>query len=363
MEHEDDVLQPGTAFKKASAFVRRNMYDLIVLLIVLVNIAQGFARISATGKTITEILGDGFITLVLSFTIARIFDIKGLDRGESDDSYLKATDAYTAAAVQCKPYAAYMDGWCRAYNARRRRELQENILLGAGIPYEAFVCPGFDSRGYTKEQQYYIRKARRVKFYELSTSELMSGLHDSAHEAEYDRATKTDYIRRSSVTDVASKVLLSVLLGYFGLVPVLELDWAALIWRAVQGVMFVALGVMKYYASYNYVTEIMGGKVVFKTNALNAFYNEQINQEKESKDNGSRRNGTVQTGEPAAERRAGSGGRDDTVVPGHDPAAVVGTVADRTAADFAAANRTADGVRAGVGAVTAGADGAKGDVG
>lgn len=205
MEHEDNILQPETAFKKASEFVRRNMYDLIVLLIVLVNIAQGFARISTTGKTITEILGDGFITLVLSFTIARIFDIKGLDRGERDDSYLTAMDAYREAAAQCKPYAAQMDGWCKAYNARRRRELQETILLSAGISYETFASPGFDIRKYTKEQQYYIRKARRVKFYELSTRELTNGLHDGAHESEYERATKTDYLKRSSMTDVASQ--------------------------------------------------------------------------------------------------------------------------------------------------------------
>lgn len=331
MEREDNILQPETAFKKASEFVRRNMYDLIVLLIVLVNIAQGFARISATGKTITEILGDGFITLVLSFTIARIFDIKGLDRGESDDSYLKAMEAYREAAAQCKPYAEYMDGWCKAYNARRRRELQETILLSAGISYETFASPGLDMRKFTKEQQYYIRKARRVRFYELSTRELTNGLHDGAHESEYERATKTDYLKRSSMTDVASKVLLSVLLGYFGLVPVLELDWASLIWRAVQGVMFVALGVMKYYASHNYVTEIMGGKVVFKTNALNAFYNEQVNKEKERKDNGNGYHGAVQTSEPAAAGSAGSGGSDAAAVPGLGGQAGTAAPADRAA--------------------------------
>lgn len=308
--------QPETAIQKASQFVRRNIYDLIVLAIVLVNIAQGFARISATGKTITEILGDGFITMVLSFTIARIFDIKGLDRGTDDDEYLKAMEQYRAAARSCKPYVGGMDEWCKNYNARRRKELQENILLSAGVTYAMFISPDFDSRQYTKEQQYYIRKARRVKFYELSTQELMSGLHEGAHETEYERATKTDYLKRSSITDVVSKVLLSAVLGYYGLEPVMQLDWASLIWRAVQGVMFVALGVMKYYASYNYVTEVMGGKAVFKANILNEFCNEQIKSEKEIICNDNGRYGELAQSEPSAGGQDRSGGSAATGIPG-----------------------------------------------
>ena len=83
--------------------------------------------------------------------------------------------------------------------------------------------------------------------------------------------TERDYERSVAIKDAVSKLFLAAVFGYYGVDMVANFSYAVLIWRALQVVSYVCMGILKMYRSRNYILEGYCARVNKKTGYLKKF--------------------------------------------------------------------------------------------
>lgn len=269
------LVPPLSASAKATAFVKKNIYDIIIVLVCLVYIVKGLADIQKSGKTVIEILGGGFISLLFAFTISRLLEGKGLLRGGQTNEYLSALEEYREQVKKTQPYITELEKWCAEHNDRAYREQVSIMILPAGLSYEKFIARDYDTDKFSKEQLACVKKAQKLEIHKLTTEELMSGDLECDKNKDYSKISKRKYVKRSTRKDLVSKLIISLIFGYYTLPPLTAWNWSGVLWSLLQTIAFVALGVMKYLDAYNFVNEDIREKVIDKTNKLKQFVKEK----------------------------------------------------------------------------------------
>lgn len=313
-------------------FVRDNMTDLVIVALLVVYILRGAVTITATGKTIPQIIGDGLVAGVFAYVISRLMEYRGLLCGEKSKTYTDSLQQYLGTAAEAQPYVDLLGKWCEKKNEEMTRRKQTSILMRAGISYETFRSEGFDPENYDEKTQRYIRKAERARCIIFTPENLTQENDLDVYDTEYRTKSKAKFLKQSARTDFFSKLALTVMLGYYGVSLIADFNWATLIWYALQAAMFVTFGVIRYQKAYAFMTDELSGVLNMKQLYLIEFiHSATTNKEKERKDNGNGYHGAVQTGEPAAAGSAGSGGSDAAAVPGLGGQAGTAAPADRAA--------------------------------
>ena len=276
---------------KTRDFIQKNLGYIAVVFVCIVYVATAFITIGKTGKTISQIIADGFIAFLLGFSINRILDLQGIINGERDERYLASVKLHGETILKVSKYIDRLEGWCEIQNAINLKVQRTRILAQEGMKYDDYFDEQGNAKGYQYTQQKLpralqkienakiscYRKAVKLKLTPLSTGELTSEGSKANDQYNFGR-TKEQYERQASVSDIVSKVLISVVIGYYGVTFVQDFNYANLIWNCLQVAMFICIGAIKMRQSYSFITGEYRGRIIKKINNLEMFYNYIINE-------------------------------------------------------------------------------------
>ena len=272
----------------------KNAGYLAVLLISLAYIAGSFIMISATGKTVYEIIAGGIISLIVGILINGVFRSLGLRRGEEDEKTVSTSNLYVETIDSVVCHIDKLQDFCDMENTRALSNIRKKILARVGISYsdcfdEAGVVKSFDYELYSDEEieksskrkrRKYLKinklrkqayeKAVNVKIKLLSPAILTS---DSVKENDPFNfgKSKKEYSSQQNAADVISRVVMAIIFGYFGVTLASEINVALLIWNTMQIVMYIASGVVQMYATYSWIVNDHRVGVIKKIDCLQKF--------------------------------------------------------------------------------------------
>lgn len=275
LEEESVESKFGGMQEKIFNFLRKNVYEIIIVFVCLAFMLKGVADIQKTGATVIEILGNGFITLLFSMSLCRLLEGKGFLSGENAVEYKKALEEYEREAKKAGAHIKEMDEWCAEWTKQNHISVITVKLYPFGISYDDFINNKYDTAKYTEKQLKQLNALKTLKTMELTTDQLMSGDFDSENPIDYKKITKKNYAKNSTRNDLISKVILSVTLGYYVLAPFDQWNWAGFAWVFLQTVLILGLSVPKYFNAYSFVNGNIRAKVIDKTNKLRQFNKEK----------------------------------------------------------------------------------------
>ena len=291
----------------------KNAGYIVVVLISLVYVASSLINISKSGKTVYEIIGAGVLSLIVGIMINGVFRSIGVRKGDEDERTV-ATNALHAKTVdEISPYIDKLDSFCERENKRVLREIRTRILAREGMKYSDYfddegnainakckmtippsrncdtpLAPkgaenaksvkqgedgvGDDALGVplekTREKAY--KKALRVKLKPLVSSNLTSDGVKASDPFDFGKS-KREYTAKRSASDVAIKLMMAIIFGYFGVSLANEINVAAIIWNGLQIILYVTGGVIQMYNSYMWVVDDYRGSVIKKIDYLQKF--------------------------------------------------------------------------------------------
>lgn len=256
-------------------FLRKNIYEIIIIFVCLAFMMKGVADIHKTGASVVEIIGNGFITLLFSMSICRLLEGKGFLSGEQADEYKEALAEYKEERKKAGAYIKEMDEWCAKWTKQNHKDIVSVKLYPFGISYEDFINNAYDISKYTPAQLKQLNALKKLKTMELTTDQLMSGDFDSEKQIDYKKTTKANYAKKSTRNDLLSKTILSITLGYYVLAPFQQWNWSGFAWVFLQTVLILGLSMLKYFNAYSFVNGDIRAKVIDKTNKLRQFNKEK----------------------------------------------------------------------------------------
>jgi hypothetical protein len=282
-EHQVEAEEYVSIQTKLSNFVRKNVFNIAIAFVCLMRIVYGLTEIEKTGNSISVIIADSAISFVFSVILCRLFEGKGLSAGENSKMYQESLEKYQKAKEGASQWIGKLDGWCKQYTKKRYVEKMSAKLLPLGLTYEQYTKHDFDESKFTDTQKKRFDKLKNVKVQTITTEILMSGESESEHEDINDKkATKKAFVRRSTSSGASTKIILSLLFGYFTLPPIVQWNWAGAIWALLHTALMLGLSVISYFSAYSFMNEMVLAKLVDKTNKLNLFIKEQKESEQQT---------------------------------------------------------------------------------
>lgn len=265
---------------KRTAFTE-NLYKnagyYVVVLISLIYIASSLVLISKTGKSIYEIIGTGFLSLVVGSLINGSFRNIGIRRGEDDERTISTIELHSSAVEEIVPYLDKLDEYCERENALAIKRLRIRLLANVGLKYDD--C--FDENGVVRElnltqgkenraKRKAYRQAIRLKIKALTPSSLTSDGGDFNNPFNFGKS-KREYTRQRSTADILSRIVMAIIFGFFGVSLVSEINFAVIIWNSLQIIMYVTSGVIGMYSTYMWIVDDYRQSVIKKIDHLQRF--------------------------------------------------------------------------------------------
>lgn len=256
----------------------KNAGYITVVLISLVYILSSLVLISKTGKSVYEIIGSGFLSLVVGMLINGAFRNIGIRRGDEDEKTLSTISLHQRAVEEIVDCIDRLDGYCERETVALLKRVRTRILADAGLKYEE--C--FDSYGIARELiltddkrknrkiKRAYKKAVNIKIKPLTASSLTTDGGDYNNPYDFGKS-KRAYTRGRSVTDVVSRLIMAIIFGYFGVSLVSQIDFATVIWNTLQIVMYITGGVIQMYTSYMWIVDDYRGSIIKKIDQLQKF--------------------------------------------------------------------------------------------
>jgi hypothetical protein len=268
--------------KRFFGFIRKNVYEIVIVFVCLAFMLKGVADIEKTGATVVEIFGNGFVTLLFSISLCRLLEGKGFLSGEQAPEYKEALAEYKEERKKAGSHIKEIDEWCAKWTKKNHRDVLAVKLYPFGLSYEDFSSNNYDPSKYTETQLKQLNALKKLKTMELTTEQLMSGDFDSEKQIDYKKTTKKNYAKKSLRNDLLSKTFVSITLGYYVLAPFQDWNWSGFAWVFLQTVLILGLSIFKYFDAYSYINGDIRAKVIDKTNKLR-----QFNKDKGAKNDGS----------------------------------------------------------------------------
>lgn len=261
----------ATAQVKVIAFFKKNLYEIAIVIVCLARIVTGLAPVELSGKTVVEVLGKSVLTIIFALLLARLFEEKGLAVGENADRYKHAIEKYHETEEKAGRHLKRLDDWCKQYSQEEYQKTISFMLFPLGITYEQYIAGEYDERSFTQGQKVQFLKVKRKKMHIYTTEELMSGDLDYHSNDKCLKASKKGYRKRSTGSDLGSKIIVALVFGMLALPPIIEWDWAGMLWTVLETAVIFGLSVIKYFNAYTFVNEDLCAKVVCKKTILGRF--------------------------------------------------------------------------------------------
>ena len=255
---------------KAVDFMKQHIIDFLIVLAVLVYILYGLLTVDKTGKTVQQILQDGLMALIFSFTLSQLFSLNGMAAGDKDERVIATNRLHGEIMEKVTPYIEGLAQFCEDETRNEIKIRQISILAAAGLSYDRFINHEYKYEELSKVQKRAYRKALRVKVARLSVTSLAT--KEEAHHST-DMPSKRKFIVKSATVGLVQKLVIAIVCGYYAVRIVENPNWSYILWTAIQSVLFLMLGAMAYYKAYMFVTENLREGTIKKINYLEKYYN------------------------------------------------------------------------------------------
>lgn len=260
-----------TKSEKIANFFKDNLINFIIVLIVVIYIVRGIAKIVKTNATVDEIIADGILTFVVSITIKLLFRKKAIMVGFEKPSVKATCNAYGDSINSIAPNIDKLDEFCDDENKNRLRIEQTTFLLKYGVKYAEFesgkyeVLPsrkGIDSRQYKllKYKHKGCTKAKKIRIFRY-TSKLITNAYDTTEsERELLTASTKKYQSKQFLMNALIGAVCGVLFGYYTLGKG-EINVENIIWCSLQMALYLAFGMIEYFNTLEYITKTIREKI------------------------------------------------------------------------------------------------------
>lgn len=269
----------------------KNAGYLAVLLISIAYIVSSLVTISKTGKSAIEIIGTSVLSFIVGTLITSSFRSIGVSKGEISEVMISTNNLHGKTVDEITPYIDRLDAYCEMENREVLKRIRTKILAKAGLKYDD--C--FDSCGIAleitidykscqpsavssqrevkkkiKQKKRAYNRAVHLKLKPLLASNLTSDGVSAENPFDFG-STKKTYTTQKNITGTFSRVLTAIIVGYFSVSLATSIDYATLIWNALQIVMYIVGGVIQMYASYNWIVDDYRQSIIKKIDYLQKF--------------------------------------------------------------------------------------------
>lgn len=263
----------------------KNAGYIVIILVSLVYMASSLISIEKTGKSVWEILGAGVLSMIVGFLINGVFRQIGIRKGDEDERTVATNSLHASIVEEITPYIDKLDTFCELETKRTEKGIRTRLLASAGLKYEDYFTEegiskpfklalseyaGRMERKSFKRKKRAYKKAIKLKIKPLLASNLTSDGTKADNPYDFGK-TKREYTSMENATDIVIKVLLAIIFGYFGVSMVSEVNVAALIWNALQIVMYIIGGVIQMYSSFSWVVDDYRQSRIKKIDTLQKF--------------------------------------------------------------------------------------------
>jgi hypothetical protein len=253
-----------------------------VLLISVAYLAFSFVVVKEKEASILEIILRTGISFFVGFTTNRMLEIQGINIGLSNPDVVEVDKAHYAASKKLGKNRKKLQGYCKYINFSSLKEARENILSFSGLEYRDYFNDGGKFIGkYEKitkkldkvekkiaiEKNKHIKQAIKHKVTQVTPSTLLS---DDVRmlDSNYLGSTIKEFTARSVSRDIIAKLAPAVIVGRIGVELATSANWTSFIIVLVEMSLYVLMGLIKLYNSYNFVTLRYRQRVINKTMLL-----------------------------------------------------------------------------------------------
>ena len=113
-------------------------------------------------------------------------------------------------------------------------------------------------------------KAVNLKIKELTVDTLTFDGGSNDNPFDFGKS-KRDFSKSKNATDIITRVIMAVIFGYFGVTLVSEINFATIIWNALQIVMYITSGIVGMYSTYMWIVDDYRQGVMKKVDYLKRF--------------------------------------------------------------------------------------------
>ena len=255
--------------EKIGDFFKKNIYNMVLLLVSVVFIFKDLVLLETGVKPIEQIISDGLIAFVMGMAFNIILGKKGVLAAQATKEYIDTMWAYGKQVEATDDKVNMLDDFCEKKNEARIARFQTRILSRGRIKYDDFVNKGMLEICIDKYQKKYYKKAKRVKIHMITPDNLLSET-DASYEKGEKEISLHEYETKKNFKDAGSKVLFALIFGYFS-VSGINSDMSAVLWGTVQLAIWLVMGLLSYIQNYTFVKDVYRQKIIRKTNLLAEF--------------------------------------------------------------------------------------------
>lgn len=258
MAEDKEKFNTATFSQKITAFAKRNINTLIIVLISVAYIFYGMITIEESGQTVAEIVGGSVLSTIVGFAIKQFRMRTGTNDGLSAPIFVAKTNAYGKKKEEIAPFIDELGNFCAFKNRKRLRQKQEEYLINYSMSYDKFIKGEYNNSTDPLVQKV-LKKVRSMKVFAYTPLLLTNAYGNSNFEEETLNVSIAKYERTKALTRLIITVLCGVLFGYF--VPRQDFSVSSLIWSALQVALYLVLGQIEYNNAYYFVTQTLRGKI------------------------------------------------------------------------------------------------------
>jgi hypothetical protein len=257
--------------EKVVKFLVEQAVNIVLIVIVVVYALSGLVNIEESDKTLLEILASSFIALILAWSISALLGQKGIVSGQKSDIYQATLKEYGVKVSSVDGHTDEFELFCEEQKAYEKEKIQRSIIASAGLKWDKVFEGGqfVIADNLKKEQKKAIRRAIKVKVYNIESSYILGGTEEEL------RSFKDDTLRGHQSKESARtgflKVLNSVIFGIYSIQLMQDFNWGAVIWKMLEVAVWLAFGYMSFYTNYEFVIEKYRKQIISKINLIVKF--------------------------------------------------------------------------------------------
>lgn len=265
--------------KRLPEFFRDNIQKIIIFLCCVLYMTQGIFDVVKKEATIWEILGNIGISVVVGVLISSSLNSMGLKDGRRSDIFINSMKAYGGAKQKATPLFDKLPAWCEYKNAWELEMKRKEIIQSNGLSWKAYKFGYYDKHPekLNDKQKKALEKVKECTVYRLTSQELLSDLPKNFQTDNRFGESEREFETRNFLYDIISKIFMGIVLGLYGLEPLLTGENFAeiipgIIWNTMQILLWLSLGLMKYAKARSFIEdEYRQTHIIQKTELLNEF--------------------------------------------------------------------------------------------
>ncbi len=273
--------------------VRANFGWLGVSFIAIAYLLFSLVDIQEKDATLLTILLSTATSLLVGFSINRMLDIQGINVGLSNPQFMEVDKLYYETVKSLGNARTHARPFCQVKNTEALKEVRMTILSYAGLEYDEYfdaegtyngqlpIIEPNDSKDTVKDKKHQIKHIRWAIRHRITQLTPVMLLADDTRllDPNYLGKKISDYTYTSIRNDLVVKLLPAFIFGRLTVGLLSGFNLYLLIWSLVEISLYVLMGLIKYYTSYNFVTTSYRQRLINKINYLEELKSFKTNTE------------------------------------------------------------------------------------